>query len=68
MTTIKDVALKNGRRRLTLELEPGEMLIRLRPNAHYRLAYPHDDVMPTHVLDSIQRVYWCSIEQKWIDA
>lgn len=68
MTTIKDVTLSNGKRRLTLELDPGEQLIRLRPNAFYRLAYPCDEVLPTYVLDSIHRVHWCPIEQKWIDA
>lgn len=68
MSNIKDVTLKNGLRRVTTDLAHGEMLIRLRPDSFYRLAYPHDEVLPTHVLDSLQRVYWCSIEQKWVDA
>lgn len=68
MTTLKDVTMKNGRRRVTIELAPGEQLIRLRPDSFYRLAYPCDEVLPTHVLDSIRRVYWCPVEQNWIDA
>ena len=69
MKIIKDeiATLKRGRR-VTVELEPGEVLINVREGRYYRLGGQVDDVVQGHVLLESRGVYWCSITQKWEDA
>jgi len=66
MKIIKDemATLKRGRL-VTIELEPGEDLINIRDDAYYRLGGQVDEIMCGHVLTELERVYWCSISQKW---
>ena len=66
MKIIKDeiATLKRGRR-ITVELSPGETLLNIREGTYYRLGGQVDDVVQGHVITEVQRVYWCSITQKW---
>lgn len=56
-----------GKRRLVVELGEGETLQGLSPGGYYRLGYPHDDIVPAHVLEDLKPVVWDSLSQKWID-
>ena len=62
--------LKDGRRLVLIELIPIEPMPAqpLDPDGHYRLNYPHDEILQGHILFNPQRVYWDSLEQKWRDA
>ena len=75
MKITRNKELPNGRRRLTVELEPGESIHLakpgqsfkiLNPDRFYRLGEPMDDVMQGHILADADEVTWCSIEQKWV--
>lgn len=75
---------KDGSVNVTVRLAPGEKAIigggacwpiaaHVRPvmvntRHHYRLGGQVDDVVASHVLTEAVPVYWCSIEQKWVDA
>lgn len=66
MKIIKDeiATLKRGRR-VTLELARDEVFLVIKNGAHYRLGGDVDDVVQSHVIEDMSRVYWCSITQKW---
>lgn len=63
--------LKDGRVHVLIELGPTEAFP-VQPvdeNAFYQLGYPHDcEVLPGHIIKDAVRVYWDSIEQKWMEA
>ena len=67
MKIIKDepATLKRPRR-VTVELHyHDEVLMSFRPQSYYRLGNPIDDViLGDHIINS-DRVYWCSIGQRW---
>lgn len=70
MTTLKHIAeriLFNGRRRVTVELAPGERLVAISDDAFYRLGEPMDEVLQGHIIAGAQRVAWCPVEQKWTE-
>lgn len=67
MKTLKDITLKSGVRRVTVELATGEKLLALHDDRHYRLGYPVEDVVPSHVVLDATEVSWCCLEQKWRD-
>lgn len=62
--------LKDGRRHVLVELAPTEQggLLFVKNDSYYKLGYPVEDIMASHVIADMQRVYWDSLEQKWIDA
>lgn len=64
-TLSESVARANGKRRLVVELEPGEKLMAVRDDAFYRLGEPLDDVIAGHILADATRAQWCSVTQKW---
>ena len=66
MKTIKDepATLKRGRR-VTVELQPGEQLMAFKDNDYYHLGGQVEYVMQGHVITESNRVYWCSITQRW---
>jgi hypothetical protein len=35
---------------------------------HYRLGGQVDEIMAAHVITEAVPVYWCSVEQKWVEA
>lgn len=66
MKIVKSVT-KNGVKRVTVDVQPGEQLVAVEPSQHYRLGYPLDDqvIHANHIQDAVL-VTWCSAEQKWI--
>lgn len=66
MKTLSErVATTTGKRRVMVELEPGEKLMAVRGDAFYRLGEPLDDVIAGHILADATRAQWCSVTQKW---
>ncbi len=52
---------------VTVQLHPGEKLVVIDPNLHYKLGEPmHEDVFAGHILADATATHWCSLEQKWI--
>lgn len=68
MKILKDQILKNGKRRVTVEIEPGAKLAAIRESDFVKLGYPHDDIVAAHVITEMQRVVWCSASQGWEPA
>lgn len=69
MTQLKLVNVtvqKDGKRRATYLLNPGDEVLVLLADRHYRLGDPIDDVVPTHVIANAVEVAWCPVEQKWV--
>jgi hypothetical protein len=68
MKIIKHAQRPGGVQRFILDLQPDEKIIVVKDDAHYKLGEPlHEDVMAGHILADAKPVYWCSLEQKWID-
>lgn len=59
---------KAGNEEVTVELLPGERLVPIQTNYHYRLGHPVCDVVGSHVLATARKVVWCSISQQWVDS
>jgi hypothetical protein len=57
---------KSGKRRITVELDKDEKLIVVKADTFYKLGYPVEDVVPSHVLEDAQQVTWCCIGQEWV--
>lgn len=66
MKPISEKALPNGSRRVTIELAPGESILPLRANAHYRLGDPLNEVVHADMIEGAVEVTWCSVEQAWV--
>lgn len=63
--------LKDGRKHVLIELNAGESMPTpaLNVDAFYKLNYPMDDqIVEGHLLFNPQRVYWDSVEQKWMES
>lgn len=67
MKIISSTQLKNGKRRVVLEIDPNEKIIAVQPDAHYKLGYPLEDVVPSHVLAEAVQTSWCCLDQKWVE-
>lgn len=58
-----------GKREIVIELDHrDEYLVAIDSREYYRLGGQIDDVVRSDALIDAHRVYWCHIEQKWIDA
>lgn len=69
MKIIKTTHTKDGKIRTTVECDADETLLTVRLGAFYRMGEPlHDEVIADHIIESMQRVAWCSVEQCWRDA
>ena len=68
MKITKDFTRKDGIRTVTVQLAAGEKLMAFGEDSYYRLGGQLDDVVGTHCIAEGNRVVWCSIEQKWVDA
>ena len=66
MRTIKRIERDNGTVRVILELAPGESLLVIDKESHYKLGHPVEDVVASHVLADTVLVHWCSVEQRWL--
>lgn len=60
-----DIATLKRKRRVLVELDPGEQLIAIHDNRYYQLGTPLDEVMAGHILANTHEVVWCSITQEW---
>jgi hypothetical protein len=60
------IATLKRKRRVTVELNPGETLIAIDDRVHYQLGEPLEDVLPGHMLSNAVRVYWCPVAQRWV--
>ena len=68
MQIIKDGRNRKGQRQVTLVLDEGEILKPVNDERFYRLGGQTELIVGGHVLAEARRIYWCSIEQEWIDA
>ena len=66
MKTITDSVKKNGKRRIVLELDPGETLIATRDDSFYKLGYPFEEVVQSHIIQAAYQVTWCPLGQEWV--
>ena len=67
MKITKDFTRKDGIRTVTVQLAASEKLMAINEDSYYRLGQL-DDVVGGYCIIGSPRVYWCSIEQKWVDA
>ena len=68
MKITRDFIRKDGVRTITVQLAKGEKLMEFKDDSYYRLGGQIDDVVAVHCIIEGKRVYWCSIEQKWVEA
>ena len=68
MKVIKDHTRKDGIRTVTVQLAAGEKLMAFKDDSYYRLGGQLDDVVGGHCIIEGERVVWCSIEQRWVEA
>jgi len=68
MKVTKDQTRKDGVRTVTVQLDEDEFFRAFKEDRYYRLGGQVDDVVKSHVITESERVYWCSIEQKWVNA
>lgn len=68
MKRLIEKTLADGKRRVTVELSPGEKLIAVDEDRFYRLGYPVEDIVGGHVLAASEPVAWCAVEQRWAEA
>ncbi len=66
MKTIRETTNRAGKRVVTVELGEGETLLSVKQADFYKLGYPVEDVMAGYIIKDMERVYWDSLEQKWI--
>jgi hypothetical protein len=66
MKWISEKITPAGKRRVIVEVEHGEKLIGIRPDRHYKLAQPVDDVVGSHIIADADEVTWCSASQEWV--
>lgn len=67
MKIIRDTTLKNGTRRVLVEVSKDAELYALHKDCHVRLGYPVEDVMHSSIVLNLNVVSWCSVEQRWVD-
>jgi hypothetical protein len=68
MAIAKRKLLADGSRQLTVTVTNEESLLQVSNTGFYRLGSQLDMVVPAQAIIDFTRVYWCPIEQKWVDA
>ena len=70
MKVLSDKTLKNGVRRVTVELagDTSYKFAVIKDDAYYKLGGQVDDIVQGHVINECTNVYWCSVTQGWVDA
>lgn len=66
MKIITDSVKKNGKRRITVELDPSEKLIAICPDSFYKLGYPFQETVQSHIIEDAEQVTWCPLGQEWV--
>jgi hypothetical protein len=67
MKIISEDILKNGIRRVLVEVPKDEDLFALHRDCHVRLGHPVKGVVHSSIIINANPVTWCSFEQKWVD-
>lgn len=68
MQVISSKTLPSGQERITIQIPKGARLVCIEPSSFYKLGYPCDDqILGSHVLDSVRQVSWCSASQQWVE-
>lgn len=65
MKITKERIDRRGKRIVTVELDTDEKLMSFKDDRFYRLGGQVEDVVQGHVITESDRVYWCSIGQRW---
>ena len=68
MKVISDRPTKEGGRRVTVSLAPGEKLVAVKEESYYRMGGQVDDIVQGHCITESRGVYWCSVAQEWVPA
>ncbi len=68
MHIIKDGLNRKGQRQVTLILENHETLQPFKADGFYRLGGQTDLIVGGYVIQEARRIFWCSIEQQWVEA
>lgn len=63
-----DRTTSKGIRRVTLQLDPGEQIVVVRRDAHYKLGAQMDDIITSDAIEEAVEVFWNIHEQKWSEA
>jgi len=66
MKEISCKTLKSGKLRVTVDVDPGEKLFAIREDCFYKLGYPFQEVVQSHIIEDAQQVTWCPLGQKWV--
>ena len=66
MKEVSCKTLKNGKLRLTVDIDPGEKIMAIREDSFYELGYPVEEVVQSHIIQNAHLVTWCPLEQKWV--
>lgn len=59
---------RSGATTTWVRVEPGERVLIIRDDRHYRLGGQVGDVVAGHVLTEATEVAWCSVQQEWTHA
>jgi hypothetical protein len=59
--------LKNGKRHALVELDPGEHITSYQESRYYKLGYPNEEIVASHIIDEAVPVTWCSAQQEWVE-
>lgn len=68
MKVISESPTKEGGRRVTVNLAPGEKLVAIKEESYYRMGDQMDDVVQGHYITRAAGVCWCSLSQQWVPA
>jgi hypothetical protein len=52
---------------LTVRISRKEKLLAVDESSLYKLGYPIEDIVPSHVVAESVPVVWCPTEQRWVD-
>ena len=66
MKKIRERTDKRGKRIVTVELDANEKLMSFKDDCFYQLGGQVEDVVAGHVITESDRVYWCSVAQRWV--
>lgn len=66
MIEVSRRTLKNGKVRVTVEIAPGEKLMTIRDGAYYKMGYPFNEVVQSHIVEEATEVMWCPLGQEWV--
>jgi len=65
MKILKETKTKDGKRRLTVELDEGEQIRAIKENSFYKLDEPLEYIFDSEVLLTANQVEWCNYSQDW---